>query len=257
MKRKKERKSWKQIKSAKKKKADEYTCLLAYMRRMSEGHLIQFTIEDSYGNSIPVTFDNGRVEIAGQEKEEEDALVYVARWPEDFERLFFSAAKGKINEKALVRGFQIAKLADMSGTKGHPAVVPVTAKDGIRMLQITRDKDRPSFSLDGTAINSCEAEKFIDREYVNFLAGYKTAVRSLRRGEYGTPENKKKTAAWNTMLQQKGRPIVDIDGYLGAEINTKGTSAQMPKTLLGQEFLTGKARGHVGITGKDGGHAGK
>lgn len=257
----KQYRSWKQIKTANKPKPDDFRCLLTCMLEAAEGREVSFTIEDDYGNVIPIAFRSDGIEIAGRECDREDALVYLARWPADFERLFYAAAKTGADNTQLVRSIQVAKLADMSGKKKEAAVVPMQAGGALHKLTISRKGDEPSYAFDGTPLSRKEAEALIDREYISFLSGYKSAVRALRYGDreetgkaggQAKPHKKDRLPAPGT--GSGGRPVVDIEKCLGSE--PKKTPKKMPDLLLGQEFLEKGKKGHVGIEKKGGKDAG-
>lgn len=237
------------MKAAKRPPADTYKCVLAFMKELSKGHIFQFTIEDKIGNVVPVSFDDGKVSIYGREMDDEEVLGNIARWPEDFERLYYAAARTSVEESTVMRGFYIARLADLSWAKGSPAIVQIPSSAGIKTLRIEREKDgsSPVFKIDGVQVTSAEAHDLIDREYIGFLSGYKRAVKALRNG-YSVPE--KDESGKPAAAGETGQGItVDINNYLKPEKKT--APAKRPDILLGQDFLSRGARGYVGITGKE------
>ena len=245
-------KSWKKIKEAKKKGPDGFRCLLGCMLRSSKGREFRFTIVDEKsGNEIPVVFNDGKAWIMGSEADADTVLVWMSRYPKDFERLFYEAAQETVGKRELAMGFAIAKLADLSGRKERPAKVVVASGTSAHVVEITRSGKAPVYKIDGIQTDTHEAERFIHDSYIAFMIGYKAAVKALENGI----ENRQLASLSNVQPKNaEGKKLqpIDIEARLGqAGTARPGGTKKWPKQLLGEQFLSGGMKGYVGTRKED------
>ena len=246
-------KSWKKIKESKKKGPDSFRCLLGCMLRLSRGKDIRFTmIDEKSGKEIPVVFNDGKAWVMGNEADADTMLVWISRYPGDFERLFFAAAQDTVGKRELAMEIAVAKLADLSGRKGRPAKVAVSSGTATQVVEITRSGKAPVYKIDGVQTDTHEAEQFIHDRYIAFMIGYKAAVKALENGIENRQVTNISNARPKTAAGAKIQPI-DIEARLGqvpGAPRAAGTK-KWPKQLLGEEFLSGGMKGFVG-TRKEG-----
>lgn len=246
-------KSWKKTKELKKTAPDEYRCLLGCMLRASKGKDIRFTmIDEKTGNEIPVAFKDGKAWIMGNEADTDTMLVWMARYPRDFERLFYAAARETAGMQELAMGIAVAKLADLSGRKGRPAKVAVASGASVHVVEVTRSGKAPVYRIDGVQTGPKEAERFILDRYIAFMIGYKAAVKALEDGT----ENRQITGAAGAQPQNGAKAKIgpiDIEARLSQVPGARRPAEKKnwPRKLLGEQLLSGGLKGYVG-TRKEG-----
>lgn len=245
-------KSWKKMKEANKKGPDGFRCLLGCMLRSSKGRDIRFTIVDEKtGNEIPVAFNDGKAWVMGSEADADTMLVWISRYPNDIERLFYAAAQDKVGKMELAMDIAVAKLADLSGRKGRPAKVVIASGTSTHVVEITRSGKAPVYKIDGVQTDPREAEQFIRDRYITFMIGYKSAAKALENGVENRQLTNISNARPKNTAGEKLQPI-DIEARLGQAGTASHVAAKKwPKQLLGEQFLSGGMKGYVGTRKED------
>ena len=233
---------------------DDFICLSQAMKEIAGNNTISFVIIDRSGNEIPIEISGSGFRIAGIDRADQAARIFISRHRTDFEGFFMEAAgkqgiRGDVMEK-----IYLAKLADISGKNNVPAKVEFPDGHGRLTLYVSRENDEASFRLGGKKISKEEAESFVRSRYTDFLIGYKKAAKGTEETYQPDDEKKRKrreakrAAAGIRSEFEDGHLKMNIDRILGQEKEKEDTKRSMkaPDSMpLSEDFFKKKRHGYV------------
>ena len=215
---------------------------LRVVKDVSKKGPVRFVICDKSGAEIHVGIENEEVIVNGEHLSDAAALIFISRKRRDFEQLFVAAAKQYLSESSLMGELYLAKLADAAHGAGKKAELTVCGKRRRHLLLISRRNGRPVLELDGTELGEEEGKRYVREHYVDFLAGYKKAVKGLYEGLVIKDGEKKKKEKIRASVGRDGHVKFDINEYLNAY--KKKQKMDKLDTRQAQSILK-KGRGYV------------
>jgi hypothetical protein len=233
---------------------DDFICLSQAMKEIAGSSRIRFVIVDEAENEIPIEISEDGYNIAGVDRSDHDARVFISKHRTDFEGFFMEAAgkqgiRGDVMEK-----IYLAKLADISGKNNTPAKVSFPDSSGEVILMVSRENDEASFRLGGKKISKSEAEAFVRSRYTDFLIGYKAAAKGTEE-EYQQKDDRaekrraaKRAAAGIESEFEDGKLRMNINKILGQEKQKEETKRNMKapdKMPLSEDFFKKKRHGYI------------
>lgn len=232
---------------------DDFICLSKVMKEIAGETPVRFVIIDKADNEIEIEVSSGGYRIAGVERTDEDARVFISRNRKDFESFFMEAAARNGARSSIMQKIYMAKLADIAGKNSVPAKIRFSGDRGDTILEVSREDDEAVFRLDGKVISRRQAYDYISARYTDFLIAYKGAVKGTEKisadDKKKEERRKEKRAAVGIKSEMhNGKLEMNIDHLLGGEKQKENSRRHMKasdRMPLSEDFFKQKRHGYV------------
>ena len=199
----------------------------------------RFTIDDGTGQETKVRIDENGFLINGTLLDPKSSRVFITQNREAFESLFVQAMTEHVDIRKIMPRVYLANLLDTSARTKKTAKMTFTTEIGKQVLHIECSDGMPKMKLDGKDIGVQDAEAFISRNYMQFLAGMKSADRSMthersQNSKYKEYKARQKANMHGGVQHSRivdGKLIVDLQSFIPQGEQT-GTQEDLRKKDL-------------------------